>query len=134
MKRVFADTSFWVALFARGDDNHARATTLWRGLSARGTDFVTSDYVFDETMTLLARRAGHAASVLASSAIRGSPRVRLLPIYAAHWDRVLQQYEVFRDGFSFTDVSSFVLMRALRLTEALSFDADFTKAGFETLR
>lgn len=134
MNRVFVDTSFWAALFSSRDGRHARATTLWRGLVARGTTLITSDYVYDETMTLIARRANHAQSVRAGRAIRASPRVRLLPVFGSHFEQLLEQYEKFSEGYSFTDVSSFVLMRALKLRTALSFDTDFSSAGFETLR
>ena len=36
-------------------------------------------------------------------------------------------------GYSFTDCSSFVLMRELRPTAALTTDRHFTEAGFEVL-
>jgi predicted nucleic acid-binding protein len=36
--------------------------------------------------------------------------------------------------YSFVDATSFALMRALRLREALAFDGDFSAAGFNELR
>jgi len=36
-------------------------------------------------------------------------------------------------GYSFTDCTSFVVMRELRLTEALTSDRHFVEAGFRAL-
>ena len=36
--------------------------------------------------------------------------------------------------YSFVDATSFVLMRKLRIREALAFDGDFAAAGFVELR
>jgi predicted nucleic acid-binding protein len=36
--------------------------------------------------------------------------------------------------YSFVDATSFAVMRALRLRNALAFDGDFTAAGFVELR
>ena len=37
-------------------------------------------------------------------------------------------------AYSFVDATSFVLMRKLRITDALAFDGDFAAAGFNELR
>lgn len=36
--------------------------------------------------------------------------------------------------YSFVDATSFVLMRAMKIREALTFDGDFAAAGFRELR
>lgn len=58
---IFVDTSYWVALRNRRDNNHESALSLLRehGDSA----LVTSNHVRGETWTFLRRRAGHAAAV-----------------------------------------------------------------------
>ena len=52
--------------------------------------------------------------------------------------RVLDIWSLFKrfadKEFSFTDCTSFVLMRRLGLHEALAFDGHFTQAGFAELR
>jgi uncharacterized protein len=122
-----ADTSFWVALAARRDRNHSDARALW---SAQGEPVVVSNHVAGETWTFLRRRAGHGVALQALSVFR-SARVNLIHIdqrdeeEAWKWLRRHDERE-----YSFVDATSFVLMRRLRIREALAFDGDFSAAGF----
>lgn len=59
---IFVDTSAWFALMVRSDPNHAVALG-W--MSGNREPLLTSDYVVDETLTLLrARRQPGAALTL----------------------------------------------------------------------
>jgi len=64
-----------------------------------------------------------------------SPRVRVafvseaLEREALRWLRRRDERE-----YSFVDATSFVLMKSLRIREALAFDGDFAAAGFTELR
>ena len=126
-----ADTSFWVALAARRDRNHPDARALW---STQAEPVVVTNHVAGETWTFLRRRAGHVVAVQALSVFR-STRVNLVHIderdegEAWKWLQRRDERE-----FSFVDATSFVLMRRLRIREALAFDGDFTSAGFTELR
>ncbi len=53
---VFVDTGVFVARFHKGDDRHAEAMACVKDLVEGRTSWVTSDYVVDETLTLLSRR------------------------------------------------------------------------------
>src|SRR5277367_2999160 len=73
---TFADTSGFYALLVRRDPMHARAKRILAAAAQTGGRFVTTDYILDETATLLkARGHGHLidalfARVLTSSACR----------------------------------------------------------------
>jgi len=58
MREVFVDTSGWVALKHKGDTFWQAATTLHRALLTAGARYVTSNFVLDESCTLLVHRAG----------------------------------------------------------------------------
>lgn len=130
---IFVDTSFWIALRNRRDPRHAEAATLLRARADGG--FATSNQVRGETWTYLRRRVGHDGAVAFLDVLERSPRVQLFSItdkqeqHALKWLRQRDERE-----YSFVDATSFVLMRELRIREALAFDGDFSAAGFVELR
>jgi predicted nucleic acid-binding protein len=131
---ALADTSGFFAALVRGDPKHARASALLRRAGQSSRRFVTTDYILDETATLLmARGHGHLVesffeTVFASAACR------------VEWmdpDRfaATRQFFVkhFDQGWSFTDCFSFGIMRELGLHDALTTDGHFRHAGFNAL-
>jgi uncharacterized protein len=128
----FVDTSFWVAFRFRRDERHAAAMALW---SDRSHPLLTTNLVVGETWTFLRRRVGHAEAVGFLDAIGSSPRVAVVGVdprvEAAAWSWLRRHDE--RD-YSFVDATSFEVMRAERISEALAFDGDFSAAGFIEVR
>ena len=61
-KRIFVDTSAFIALQDRGDQFHSVAVKFNHYLGKNKFDIYTSNYVLDETFTLLKIRAGHAVA------------------------------------------------------------------------
>ena len=51
--KVFVDTSGWAAYFNERDANHKKAVMVWENLKKQRADLITSDYILDETITLL---------------------------------------------------------------------------------
>jgi predicted nucleic acid-binding protein len=130
---IFVDTSYWVALRNRRDTHHVEALDL---LERHGeTPLVTSNHVRGETWTFLRRRSGHGAAVEFLDALRASPRIDVLfaeeavEAEALRWLRRHDERE-----YSFVDATSFLLMRSLRIRQALAFDGDFAAAGYTELR
>ena len=122
-----ADTSFWVALAAARDHNHAAAVELW-GRQERPV--VVTNHVAGETWTFLRHRAGHSVASLAIDVFR-SAQVQLVHVEERVEDdawKWLRRHD--ERPYSFVDAISFGVMRRLRIREALTFDADFSAAGF----
>ena len=130
---IFVDTSFWVALRNRRDSHHLLALRLFDSHAARG--LVTSNHIVGETWTCLRRKAGHSSSVGFLDAIERSRTLRvqrvdpILETEALAWLRRHDERE-----YSFVDATSFAVMRASKIREALAFDGDFAAAGFIELR
>lgn len=129
--RIFVDTSAWFALIHRRDSAHRRALRVWKELRHRPTRLVTSDYVLDETITLMRFRAGHDAACRLGSPLLRSHVVEITEVtpqvHAGAWDLFVRQAD--RD-FSLTDCTSFVIMRELGLQDAFTFDEHFGQMGF----
>ena len=58
---IFVDTGAWFATVVPTDPNHQRATSF---LAANREPLITTDYVVDETLTLLRARGEHQRSIL----------------------------------------------------------------------
>jgi predicted nucleic acid-binding protein len=130
---IFLDTSLFVALVRRRARRHAEAVQLWEQ-HAR-TPLVTSTGVVGEIWTLLRRRDSHADAVRAVTSLRASRRITVVNPDAAlvsdAWSWLQHRDE---HPYSFVDSLSFSIMRNRRITDALAFDDDFTRAGFVELR
>ena len=128
---VFVDTSAWVGYFAAGDARHAASVEILDRLGLEGREFVTTDGVLAETVTRLAQQAGRKAAALAWDALESERGVRLVEVTREHRKEARRLFDKFdRLTLSMTDCTSFSVMRKLGLTEAVTFDEDFVKAGF----
>lgn len=128
---IFVDTSAWCALFDRADRQHARAKQYWESMAGRLGLVYTSDFVLDETLTLLRMRLGHAAAVQFGKLAQASKVVQVIPVSASRWEHAWSIFVRFEDkDFSFTDCTSFAIMQELSLREAMAFDHHFIQMGF----
>lgn len=98
------------------------------------TRFVTTDYLLDETVTLLRTRGYQQLIAPLFESIDTSSVIRIewTTPERFHETRVfcLQHSD---KAWSFTDCLSFVVMRRLELTQALTSDGHFRQAGFQVL-
>lgn len=129
MKRVFVDTSAWYAFARRDDPHHAEAAKAMKHWQGR---LVTSDFIFDETVTLLRARAGHGAAVRVGEALFDPGIVEMVEILPDDIEDAWSHFVGHKDkAYSFTDCTSFAVMRRLRIPIALATDRHFKQAGFQ---
>lgn len=134
-RTVFVDTSAFLAIKNRRDALHNDAVTIKGRLLDAGVWLLTTDYVLDESYTIIRLRAGHRVAVEFGEELRASRLVRIEYLTPDAIEEALTIFKRFKDKeFSFTDCTSFILMRRLGLREALAFDGHFTQAGFVELR
>ncbi|HYR47009.1 MAG TPA: PIN domain-containing protein, partial [Thermoanaerobaculia bacterium] len=57
---IFVDTGAFVARFVRRDGHHARARRAWAEIERLRTACFTSNFVLDETFTLLGRQSSYS--------------------------------------------------------------------------
>lgn len=134
MKGLFVDTAGWMACADQADPQHRRSCEARDAALKRGEILVTTDYVVDETLTLLRRRLGLGAAKAWWQQIDGSSRLRWEWIDTARAEKARGLFFGYRDkDYSFTDCTSFIVMQELRIKEALTTDRHFRQMRFRIL-
>ncbi|MGI9301230.1 MAG: type II toxin-antitoxin system VapC family toxin [Gammaproteobacteria bacterium] len=131
---TFVDTSGFYAVLVKRDDQHEKASDLMRKAAEQRARFITTDYVLDETATLLKAR-GHTH--LLKTFFDGAVQSAACRVEWTDSDRFIETMSFFLKyadhGWSFTDCLSFRVMKSLRLQQALTKDSHFQEAGFSAL-
>ncbi len=131
MKALFVDTAGWVACADAADPFHRAAAAARDAWLETDGILISTDYVADETLTLIRLRLGLDAAEDWWRQVDASSRLRWEFISVARAEKARALFFRYRDkAFSFTDCTSFAVMRELRLHEALTTDHHFAQAGF----
>jgi hypothetical protein len=134
MKALFADTAGWMACADEADPAHERASEVRDIALEQGGVLVTTDYVVDETLTLIRMRLGLPAAEAWWRQVEGSSRLRWEWIDVVRAERARHAFFRHRDKeYSFTDCTSMVVMHELRLKQVLTTDGHFVQMGFHVL-
>lgn len=134
MRAIFVDTAGWMACADAADPAHPKSVGARDAALESGQLLVTTDFVVDETLSLLRFRLGLGPAQAWWRQIDGSTRLRWERIDAERFDKAREMFFRFKDkDFSLTDCSSFVTMRELKLTHALTTDRHFRQAGFQMM-
>jgi uncharacterized protein len=129
---IFIDTGAFVARFVTRDQFHDEAVFAWRQLRDSGLECLTSNFVLDETFTLLARRTSYDFAAQRARNLLTSAELEILRPDRDDELQALARFEKFADQrVSFTDCVSFELMKSRRVRRVFSFDRHFALAGFE---
>jgi predicted nucleic acid-binding protein len=131
---IFVDTGAFVARYIRQDGHHRRARRAWAEIDRSRSRCFTSNFVLDETFTLLGRRSSYPFAADRARALLSSTALTILRPDADDETRAVDLFAKFADQrVSFTDCVSFILMRRHRLARAFTFDRHFGDAGFEVM-
>jgi predicted nucleic acid-binding protein len=128
---IYIDTGAFIARYVQRDQYHNRAKNAWQTLSQQPWRCYTSNFVLDETFTLLARRTSYVFAAQRARSLLASRTLEIVRPVQEDEQRAVDLFEKFADQeVSFTDCVSFVLMRKHRLQRAFAFDRHFVHAGF----
>lgn len=124
---LFVDTGAWFAAVVPWDANHA-AATAW--LLAEKRPLLTTDYIVDETLTLLKARGEIARAIqLGHHFFQGT----LATVHYLTPDDLHEGWHIFcgfpDKDWSFTDCTSKAIMEKLGITSAFAFDQHFRQFG-----
>lgn len=130
--RLFVDTSAWLALNDKNDQYHDESVSKITKVRQQKIQLVTSEYVFDESVTIIRYRISHRAAVAFGDALVSSNVASIEDITDEERLKAWVLFKKYRDkDLSFTDCASFALMVKLKLQKAFSFDDHFKQVGFE---
>jgi predicted nucleic acid-binding protein len=125
---LFLDTTILVGAADARDDCHADAKAILQAIATGKPGLaLVSDYVLDETVTILGNRrgVGAAKAVAFVRRVLASPRVKLVVTDGADVAQALDDYPRHDGRLSFTDVMSLVVMAGQGCTLLCSHDAGF---------
>jgi predicted nucleic acid-binding protein len=129
MSHVFVDTSAWYALIVSKDIDHQAVS---RAFLNNSLPLLTTDYVLDETVTLLQARIGHRYAVRFIDILQTSRKIELVYLSRHQIEVAIQLFCNRPDkDWSFTDCTSFVVMQDYGIELAFSLDKHFQQAGFQ---
>lgn len=131
---VFIDSSMWMALINPRDDFYKEAQIIWLSLKQQKTCVLTTNYILDESFTLIRKRCGRETIRLLRDRLASDwENVKVVRVTindeAKAWDWFLKDWS----DLSFTDCVSFAVMQRLEIKRVATFDRHFTKAGFKVV-
>ena len=124
--KVFVDTGAFIALADADDENHKAAAAFYRNAKERGMRFVTTNFVVCETLNYLRARISHNIAVLFRENLKKSGFIEIVTVTSSIEDAAFTIFKRYTDkDFSFTDCTSFSIMRSLKLKSTFAFDKHF---------
>jgi len=129
--RFLVDTGAW---FAASDDKDPDHFAVARCLRERSGRLVTTNFIVDETVSLMRYRLGFDAARRFGEQIISGSAARLVAVTRRDEARAWDIFIRYRDkSFSYTDCTSFAAMQRLGIDTAVAIDDDFRSFGLACL-
>lgn len=124
---IFVDTSVWYSMVVETDEQHAAVNAF---LADNRLDLLTTDYIVDETLTLLRARSRNSRAIKLGKAFFEH---RIAIVHKITEDDLAEAWNIFQSyddkEWSYTDCTSKVIIEKLGITTALSLDHHFQQFG-----
>jgi predicted nucleic acid-binding protein len=131
MKRIFADTFYWIALLNPKDDWYDSVIKVSQSIA--NSQIITTEEVLTEVLTFYSNSGSRQRkrTVNFIKQIMNNPAVQVIPQDHESFVAGLNLYEKRLDkGYSLTDCISMNTMNQLEIIEVLTHDQHFTQEGF----
>ena len=124
---VFVDTGAWYASLIPTDPDHSAAITWF---NQNQEPLITTDFIIDETLTLLRARGQKRRAVLVAEAFSAGNLGTIHFLTQPEFQEALEVFRHYADKeWSFTDCTSKVVIDKLGLARAFTFDHHFRQFG-----
>ena len=124
---VFVDTGAFLAYRNKRDKYHEFALKLFTdALKRKYGQIYTSDYIYDETLTLALVRTNNIAVALDIAEVIQSPRIKMVFVDAKLLERSTTTFKKYSGrNLSFTDAVSIEIMKEFNIEKFFGFDSHF---------
>jgi len=124
--RIFIDTGAFIALTDADDDNHTAARNYYKDSVEKGTKFITTNFVICETMNYFRAKISHNVSVTFLENMKKSAIIEIINVTPLLENTAFAIFKQYADkDFSFTDCTSFAVMKSLKVSSSFAFDKHF---------
>lgn len=128
---IYIDTGAFLGRFITRDSYHDLSDHLWEQIKKNNTKCFTSNFVLDETLTLMGRRVNYHFAAERALTFFEAKEFTILRPDEKDEKQALEFFKKYADQkVSFTDCISFALMKAYKIKKVFSFDQHFERAGF----
>ena len=132
--RVFLDTAFVLALASPNDQYHEKAKALSRQIRRDGILLVTTRAIFIEIGDAMAEARTRKAGTIMLESLEDDESLEIIPNSEELYSKAFELFASRPDKeWGMTDCISFVVMKELDISEALTTDLHFKQAGFNPL-
>ena len=132
MKRVFADSAFWIALRDSEEPRYELAAEIAEWLVEQRYTIIVTPFIFAETQAYFAREPDVKVFVIED--FWNNPTVKMeQPSYADQIEAVAILRKFADKTYSFADALSFVIMKRLEINQVVTFDRHFRQFGEFTI-
>lgn len=131
MRKIFADTSYFLAIINPSDRDYRIAHQITAGHPGQ---LVTTAWILVELGSALCRADLRPLFLTLLDKIKGRPENVVVPPNEGLLEDGIELFRRRHDkNWSLTDCISFVVMEELGITDALTNDTHFQQAGFNAL-
>jgi predicted nucleic acid-binding protein len=124
---IFADTGAFLAYRNKKDKYHETALKLFRdALKGKYGQIYTSDYIYDEALTLALIRTNNLAVAVDIAEVIRSPRIKMIFVDTELLEKSTKTFKQYSDrNLSFTDAVSIEIMKEINIEKYFGFDSHF---------
>lgn len=124
---IFADTGAFLAYRNKKDKYHETALKLFRdALKGKYGQIYTSDYIYDEALTLALTRTNNLAVAMDIAQVIRSPRIKMVFVDTELLEKSTKTFKQYPDrNLSFTDTVSIEIIKELNIEKYFGFDSHF---------
>jgi len=136
--KIFIDSSAYIAYYNKRDENHEKAKNFLDKIKSKEISpiiFYTSDYIFDEVLTTIIALTGRKdLAIKVGNAIFSSKITKIIKVDSKIFNEAWELFKKYKDKtWSFTDCTSFIIMKINNIKRAFTFDEHYKQAEYVTV-